>query len=186
MIITRYALLGALAFAMPAQAAFRPAPNTSHTVDLDTAAGAFSVWDAKDLTGINAAHIHFRVNQVRSDKKWAPSFNFVLKRGNESVGIGLIGFAGKKPLLIALKRSGAEDEAFLLPTEVGEENDLEITWTPAGDASFTLKNAKTQGVTKTGEHHTGKLSGAPEMLHIMSSTGELEVMSIVLGSDDGR
>src|SRR6478735_492967 len=135
MVITRYALLGALAFAMPAQAAFRPAPNTSHTVDLDTAAGAFSVWDAKDLTGINAAHIHFRVNQVRSDKKWAPLFGFTLKRQKESLGVRLTGFAGKTPLLITLEHSGAEPESFVLPTQVGEENDLEITWTPAGDAS---------------------------------------------------
>jgi hypothetical protein len=141
------------------------------------------VWDAKDLTGTNAAHIHFRVNQVRPDRKWAPSFGFALKRGTESVAVKLLGLPGKNLLVVSLEHSGAQPEQFLLPTQVSEENDLEIVWTPSGEVGFTLRNAKTAAVSANGEKHTGKLAGAPEMIEISSSTGELEVMSFALGTD---
>lgn len=181
------ALLG-LAAAQPlGAAAFTPAPHAQHKIDLDTAPGHFSVWEASDLSGINAVRAHFRVRIAAKDPQWAPVFRFQLQRGEELAQVTLLGLPGKTPVVLQLdQRLRANEEVrsemFATGTQIGEEVDLEIDWTPDGTVGFTIKSPQSLQVSAQGERHTAKLSGAPTTFSILGSTGEIEVGSLALGT----
>ena len=176
-----------LAAAQPLSAAtFTAAPHAQHMIDLDTAPGHFSVWNANDLSGLNAVRAHFRVSAVARDNKWGPIFRFQLKRGDELVQVSLMGFPGKKPLLIQLDHSKGgvtqPPEAFVTFMQVEELADLEIDWTADGQVTFTLKSPESLQVSPQGERHMARLSGTPTGFSIVGSTGEIEVQSLGLGT----
>jgi len=184
---TMIALLGLIAAQPLAAATFTPASHAQHKVDLDTAPGHFSVWEASDLTGLNAVRAHFRVRIAAKDPQWAPVFRFQLMRGEELAQITLLGFPGKKPILLQVDQrlhanEDVKSEMFATGTQIEEEVDLEIDWTPDGEVGFTIKSPQSLQISAQGERHIAKLSSAPTKFSILSSTGEIEVQSLTLGT----
>lgn len=185
--MTMIALLG-LAAAQPlAAAAFTPAPHAQHRMDLDTAPGHFSVWETSDLSGIDAVRAHFRVRIAAKDPQWAPVFRFQLLRGEELAQVTFLGLPGKKPVLLQLDQrlhanEQVKSEMFATGTQIDEEVDLEIDWTPDGTIGFTIKSPQSLQVSAQGERHATKLSGAPTKFSILGSTGEIEIQSLALGT----
>ena len=185
--MTMIALLCAAAVQPLAAATFTAAPHTQHKIDLDTAPGHYSLWEADDLTGLNAVRAHFRVRIAAKDPQWGPVFRFQVQRGDELAQVTLLGFAGKKPILLQLDQrlqagEQPKSEMFATGTQIGEELDLEIDWTPDGEISFTIRSPQSLLLSAQGERHTTKLSGAPTKFSILGSTGEIEVQSLALGT----
>ena len=179
------AFSAAIANAATAQS-FTPAPNTGQLVDLDTAAGSFSVWRATDLNGLNAAHVQFAFQQMRSDPKWAASFHYALQNGDEAIQMQFLGSTKTGPIMVGSLRhlkggKTVSEEAFLLPIKVGEVCDLDIDWTSSGEVAFHLKSPEAVSVSPAGETHKATMSAAPTALQVSASTGELEVKSFQLG-----
>ncbi|HEY3813514.1 MAG TPA: hypothetical protein VGL66_09830 [Caulobacteraceae bacterium] len=175
----------AIANAASAQS-FTSATNTAQALDLDSAAGSFSVWRATDLTGVNAAHIRFDFPQMRSDPKWAPGFHYALQSGDEIVQITFVGSTKTGPIMVGTlehlkggKTVSSED--FLMPINASEECGLDIDWSPANEVAFHLKCPEMVKVSPTGETHKATMSSAPTAFQISGSTGELEVKSLQLG-----
>lgn len=165
---------------------FAPAPLGSHRVDLDTAAGAFSIWSTDDLTGVNALRATFSMRQARTDKQWAPTFRFALKNGDESIEFRGAGGKPKQPLVLMLThRKGGKvvsEESFMTFLMVDEVADLEIDWQPSGLVVVRLKSPQSLSISPTGERHEMRMGAAPAGLEISASTGELEVSSLRLGA----
>lgn len=164
---------------------FAPVPRGSHKVDLDTAAGAFSIWSTDDLTGVNALRATFSMRQARIDKQWAPAFRFALTNGDEAVEFRGLGGKPKHPMVLMLThRKGGQvvsEEAFMTFLMVDEVADLEIDWQPSGLVVVRLKSPQSLSISPTGETHEARMNAAPTGLQISASTGELEVSSLRLG-----
>ena len=164
---------------------FKPLPNATHMVDLDTGNGSFSVWEARDLSGANTLRARFRVNRTGTDKKWAPTFKFRLHDGDKWVGFVVLGLPGKTPLIPSVERSdGPKDkpELFLTFMQVGEVADLTLKWTQNGAVAINLRSPQSLSTSPTGETHTADLGKLPTKFSLIGSTGEIEVMSLELGT----
>lgn len=164
---------------------FKPLPNASHMVDLDTGNGAFSLWEARDLSNANTVRARFRINRVGTDKKWAPVFKFRLHEGEKWVAFVVTGFAGKAQLIQSVARSdGPTDkpELFLTFMQVGEIADVTLRWNQGGTVTMNLRSPQSVAASATGETHTAELGKVPTKFSLLGSTGEIEVLSLEFGT----
>lgn len=178
---------GLLGLPMTASAqTFTAVAHGSHKIDLDTAAGAFSIWSTDDLSGVTAVRATFAMRQMRADKRWAPSFRFAVAAGDEVVELRAFGGKPNQPMILQLThRKGAQtvsEELFMTFLMADDVADLEIDWTAAGNVIVRLKSPQSLAISATGEQHEARLSTMPTRLEISASTGELEVKSLKLGA----
>lgn len=175
-----------LAAALPAHAAeFRPAPNQSFTVDLDTQTGNFSQWKAEDIAGFNALRTQVTFLRLGKDSKWAPSFHLSLVNGAERATFNLTGMPGKTLLVAQLVhwRDGKEAgrDLYLLGPEFGETFALDVDWSPDGLVTMTIRDKAAQAINGFERHQT-KLAAAPSVLEVSGSTGEVVLKPLQLGN----
>ena len=163
---------------------FTPAPNAVYLLDQDTQDGHFSIWSVKDLTGVNALRATVTVARLGIDKKWAPNFNIRLRNDTSRATLHI---SGVKGMMILYAESFVGDERvqqdmFLLPPEVGEKFGLEIDWKPDGSAVILVRSKAAAKAANGYERHEVKLSGPATSLEVATSTGELTLDPLQLGS----
>jgi len=185
----RSGLIGlALAFASLATAAsgaqFKPAPNQTFTLDLDTQAGNFSLWRADDISRLDALRADIAFVRWRDDPKWAPSFHIDLVNGPESVNFTVIADREKNRLYTTLEtwRGGKQlaQELYVFGPVLGEKFSLDLNWAADGTVTAVVRDRAAQAM-KGFERHVAKLGSAPTSLQIFNSTGEVKFDALQLG-----
>ncbi|NEX93733.1 hypothetical protein [Caulobacter sp. 17J65-9] len=178
-------LLAALLFGNAASAGeFKAAPNASYVVDLDTPDGNFSLWQADDLTGLNALRTNVTFARLGKDKTYAPHFAVALENDKGRVVLGASVLKGKVMIVTLTTWQGDKQtaqEMFMLPPEPSETFALDLDWTPDGVVTAVIHSQATKDMNGF-ERHQARLDGAPARLEITGSTAEVEFKPLKLGS----
>lgn len=166
---------------------FHPLPHTRQQMDLDTTPGHYSEWLTQDLEGATGVRVRFRVRSIGKDAKWIGAFNFALKRGDRLVRVSIAGIAGAPLLIVQMQQGPAKalsDDPQPSRMKLGEVADLAIDWDKDGHATFWIKSTEPDSPLAQARAATFDLGGAPTAFSVSSSTGELELMSLALGTSD--
>ncbi|MFO1018195.1 MAG: hypothetical protein U1E03_11395 [Hyphomonadaceae bacterium] len=163
---------------------FTAAPNASFVLDLDSADGNFSLWQANDLTGINTLHARATFVRKGEHRRWAPTFSISASGESDRAAITFTAAPRSGPLLVevALWRNGEKsaEEMFLLPPAFEEPFDIHVEWTEGGLVTFTVFSRAAQAVSGF-ERHQVDLGQAPTSIRITGSTGEVLLDPLQLG-----
>lgn len=177
------AFIGGAATAAPA-GTFTPAPNGRQMFDLDTAAGAYSLWQKDDLAGLGAARISFALRQVRPDPGWVANFQFALTRGDDRVTVSGVYVKHQDAFVVALKRMKGltvlSEQRFETALKIDEVNSLDLDWDPSGKVTAVLRPAASADPA-AGERLEAQLPAAVTGMQVSNSTGELEVTALAFG-----
>lgn len=163
---------------------FTAAPNATFVLDLDSADGNFSLWQARDLAGINALRARATFVRKGEHRRWAPTFSITASGGEGRAAITFTAAPSSGPLLVgaALWRNGqkSEEETFLLPPAFEEPFDIHVEWTESGLVTFTVFSSAARAANGF-ERHQVDLGEAPTSLRITGSTGEVLFDPLQLG-----
>lgn len=163
---------------------FMPAPNGRQMFDLDTAAGAYSLWQKDDLAGHSAARISFALRQVRPDPGWVANFQFALTQGEDRVTVSGVYVKHQDAFVVALKRMKGltvlSEQRFETLLKLDEVNSLDLDWDPSGKVTAVLRPGASADAG-VGERLEAQLPAAVAGMQVSNSTGELEVTSLAFG-----
>lgn len=157
-------------------AEFAPQPGLRNlSIDLDTFSGSFSVWETKDLCGLNAVRGEVVVSRLGEDERWAPAVTISIKRGNEMAGLRLTSANRQRPFALeflspdAGAPGGGSPHGALF--DLDKPTPFAMEWTPDGRATVHFGDAV--GVVK--------LSGPPEKVAFGDSTAEATFDPVTFG-----
>jgi hypothetical protein len=159
---------------------FTAAPNMDFAWLGSAEPGNFSLWEAKDLTGVNSARLGATFLSFGSHKKWSPAYKLALKRDEYQLDIAVGGHRGQ-PLDVTLEVWRGKDErvssqTFRMAPDSGVLLGLQLDWSEDGTVTASVAEAK-NGT----EVHKAKLPGSPQSLSIAVSTAAVDFQSIQLG-----
>lgn len=163
--------------------AFTAAANSRFTLDLDTAAGNYSEWSARDLSGLDAMRAKVTIARLVPDKRWRPVARIVVGGRLEEAAFRVVSRTDGAPLEVSvmrLREGKVVGEVIALPTVRPDEVfRLEAQWTPAGLVTFVLTSTATG---PGGAKASIQLDAAPTAVTAMVSTGEVKLAPIELGT----
>ncbi len=170
----------------PAQAeapTFTPAPGQMFFLDLDSASGVFSQWRHDSLGTLNVLRAVLRVPRIRKDSHWLPTFSVYLQgEGDplsaEALGLQIFEQDRKLPLrmrLILGRLNGRPIQEIQLQTTLRLNDHLrvEMRWAAPQLVTIVVGDSEVRNVT---------VSWPICRALIISSTGELKVDPLVLGT----
>jgi hypothetical protein len=160
---------------------FIKAVGQTYYLDLDTKESEFSVWRLDDLGALTALHASIKIPAIRKDPKWAPDFFILLCSGDQSayrdVGVRLITWQGASPLTIEVVQNLADGSLVTQyrvgkTLELNEKIDIEMDWSTPGTVTIKIGASS----------YSLKIPSQIEHVQISSSTGELIIDPLVIGS----
>jgi hypothetical protein len=185
-----YILASALALAMlsvgsASAQTFTAAPNLSFFLDFDSEDGNYSLWRVTDLSGVNALRAHSTLVRKGEHERYSPSFAIAIGGESAQARLQVAALPRSGPLIVrALRVEGnqtTEEQMFLLTPEFRETFDVHVEWTPEGLVTFTVYSNAARAVNGY-ERRQINLGGAPTVVEVSGSTGEVSFDPIELGA----
>jgi hypothetical protein len=161
---------------------FSPVPSQVFYLELDTAAGASSLWRHDVVGSLRALQATVRVPMIRPDPKWSPTFSLWLQKNeagqkHSRVTLQFSSPNQKPPLTIRILRGDdgklVADESSDTMVNLGESVNLEMVWTNPNALMIKIGNS---------EVHKMAIPWAIDSVGISASTGEMVVDPLVLGN----
>ncbi len=160
---------------------FSPEPAQLFYLDLDTAAGSSSEWRHNIVTGLSAVRATLRVQSLRVDPKWSPTFSLWLQDGSKEthnrLTIQVFTANQKAPLSIKILRVDngklITEEASATTVKPGDSISLQVAWGSQGVIKIKIGDS---------ELHTVAVPWNVDSIGVSASTGELEIDPLELGS----
>lgn len=155
-----------------------PAPNATYSIDLDSHDSAISQWNINDLSGISAAHGVLKISRLGHDNVWPPAFSIKLEGGDQGAWLRFLSPDRKTVRAEALYQDGDSDSKIqsgeLVP--LNEPFEVDVDWTDSAvNFTVTVKGRPVQRLKVP-------MSARPTRLGVVSSTGQLEIDPLVLGT----
>lgn len=165
--------------ARAAEGAFKPAPNATHLIDLDTRQGAYSSWSVTDLAGVDAVRATMTVKLLGDHPRWAPAYGLEVGDGEESVRVQILSVDRKTLKLFIVRLEGSQEWEQHPDAEIALDQPVEVAfdWTPDGKVAVVVHP---QG--RPALRREFRLRAAPTKVEASASTGELALTPLRLGS----
>jgi hypothetical protein len=166
----------------PTAQMFVPASGQTFSLDLDTAAGAYSNWGHHDLGSLSALRATIRIPRIRKDAKWAPAFTVWVQRSEprqapDRVGVQFFAPNKKPPLAIRMVQFQAgkltTTETSRRTININESITVEIVWATPNMVTIKIGDSET---------HTLSVPWSIASVEFVASTGEMKVDPLVLGT----
>ena len=167
---------------------FVPTPGQTFTMDLDTAAGAYSKWRHLDLGSLSALRATIRIPVIRKDAKWSPVFSLWVEKsesGRMPDRVGVQIFAPNQGVQIF-----APNQEVPLGIRVVQLQAGKVTLTEKSGKAINLNESVTVEINwatpkivriKIGDSETHNLSvpWSIDSVELGASTGEMKVEPLV-------
>lgn len=160
---------------------FIKATGQTYYLDLDTKEGAASEWRLDDLGTVTALRATVSIPTIRQDPTWSPNFVILLRGGDQSkqnsAGVRISTSDRNSPLIIQVVQSLAGGRLADVYSagktlEMNEKIDIEMDWSSPGTVTIKIGASL----------YTLKIPSKIERVQISSSTGEMLVDPLVMGS----
>jgi hypothetical protein len=161
---------------------FVAAPGQTFSLDLDTAAGAYSNWRHHDLGTLSALRATIRIPVIRKDPKWAPAFSLWVQKSEsgqvlDRIGVQFFAPNQKPPLAIRVVQFQAGK---LTLTEnsgktisINESVTVEIVWATPNMVTIKIGDSET---------HNLSVPWSIDSAEVTASTGEMKVDTLVFST----
>jgi hypothetical protein len=161
---------------------FSPSPSQVFYLDLDTAAGASSEWRHDVIGTLSALQATVRVQGVRPDPKWSPTFALWLEKSD----------AGQKHNRVTVQIFPPPDQKSQLAIRILRVDDGKLALSEGSDTTVSLNESVNLKMVWTTSSMLIKIGGSEvhkvpipwliDSVGVSASTGEMEVDRLVLGS----